>query len=239
MAIYKYVKAPVKVQKPRRRRSSVSIMASFVLMIVGFGLLSWISWPILSFMAFTAPALAKTVSPVSNKISSVLGVNKTITDGVDYTNPNVWFPARPQDTHAYRQSPYTISIPKLKIHDAVVTIAGDDLNKSLIHYGGTPLPGQIGNAVIFGHSTLVQLFNPKDYKTIFATLPTLKQGDEFGVNFDGIVYKYVIFDMDITDPSDFSNLENRTDGSFVTLITCVPPGTYYKRLNIKAKLASL
>jgi sortase A len=38
-------------------------------------------------------------------------------------------------------------------------------------------PGEYGNIVIFGHSTLPQLYNPKDYKTIFTYLPSLEKKD--------------------------------------------------------------
>lgn len=160
----------------------------------------------------------------------------THSDTRDLTNPNAWFPTSPQKRVVTPVNTYTLSIPKLKIQDALVTIAGDDLAVSLVHYGGTALPGEYGNTVVFGHSTLVQLYNPKNYKTIFSLLPTLKAGDEIDVTYDGISYKYVVYDMTVTDPSDLSALAQRFDDSYLTLITCVPPGTYWQRLHVFAKL---
>ena len=102
--------------------------------------------------------------------------------------------------------------------------------------GGTGLPGEYGTAVVFGHSTLPQFFSPTNYKTIFSLLPTLTIGDEIFVTYDGVQYRYIIFEMVITDPTDLSSLEQRFDDSYLTLITCVPPGTYWKRLNVRARL---
>ena len=134
---------------------------------------------------------------------------------------------------------YTLSIPKLKIEDALVTISGDDLHASLVHYGGTGLPGQYGKTVVFGHSTLPQFYSPKSYTSIFSLLPTLKVGDDIEITYDGVTYKYTIFEMVVLDPTDLTVLEQRFDDSYLTLVTCVPPGTYWKRLNVRAKLNTL
>jgi len=76
----------------------------------------------------------------------------------------------------------------------------------LVNYQGTGIPGKNGNAVIFGHSTLPQLFNPKDYKTIFANTYKLKDGDTIYVIINNITYTYKIFKIVIVDPDDSSAL---------------------------------
>ncbi len=134
---------------------------------------------------------------------------------------------------------YSLSIPKLGIKDAAIIIGSQDLSKSLIQWGGTAAPGEFGNTVIFGHSVLPAFFDPKNYMTIFSTLPTLKDRDEIIVYFDGITYRYQIFEMKVVDPKDLSVLEQRFDDSYISLVTCVPPGTYWKRLIVKAKLVKL
>ena len=122
------------------------------------------------------------------------------------------------------------------IFNARVQVGGKDLSNNLIHYGGTAYPGSFGNAVIFGHSTLPLLFNPENYMTIFATLPTLDYGDEILVKFDGINYRYRIEEMIEVVPEDISILEQHFDDSYLTLVTCVPPGTYLRRLIVRARL---
>jgi sortase A len=174
---------------------------------------------------------AATVTPVSDS-----GSVSQVAFAADFTNANAWFPTSPQKKIVTPVNTYTLSIPKLRIANAMVTVAGDDLAESLVHYGGTALPGEYGNTVIFGHSTLTQFYNPKDYKTIFSLLPTMKSGDEIDITYDGISYVYKVFDMVVSEPSDLSALEQKFDDSYLTLITCVPPGTYWQRLHVRARL---
>ncbi|MEK7544110.1 MAG: sortase [Patescibacteria group bacterium] len=254
---YQFVKAPPAVHPvsveytgatlvPERRK-----VLSYVFILGGLAVLSWAFWPIVSFMLFTAPQFAGIVSPVQDgfaatRVMSVLSpmasaasIEEIVTKGPDYTNPNVWFPGTPQKKIVSAVTAYTLSIPKLRIKDAFVTIAGDDLNKSLVHYGGTGLPGEYGTAVIFGHSVLPQFYNPANYKSIFSTLPTLKTGDEIFVRLDGVEYRFVVYEMIVTEANDLAPLAQRFDDSYVTLITCVPPGTYWKRLNVRARLEKI
>lgn len=229
MPMYRYIKTT-----PRRRRSR-SATVSLFFMISGALIVIWTIWPIASFFFLKQHLLGKTISPVAANAAT----NAVLGETLDYTNPNVWFPTSPQKRVVSPVNSYLLSIPKLKIKNATVIIAGDDLTKSLIHYGGTGLPGEYGNTVVFGHSTLPQFFNPKNYTSIFSTLPTLKNGDEIFVTYDGITYRYVIFEMVVLKPTDLSPLEQRFDDSYLTLVTCVPPGTYWNRLNVKARLKKI
>ena len=242
MVMYQYVKA-----QPRYRRTARPAAVSWVLMTAGVLILLWSGWAIVSFSLVQGRLLGRTVSPLAEQsvtsqlvgsVSPLVEAGSQVVLGEAFasTNPNVWFPTSPQKRVVSPVNSYKVSIPKLKIKDATVVIAGDDLQKSLVHYGGTGLPGQYGNAVIFGHSTLPQFYSPTNYKSIFSLLPTLAEGDEIFVSYDGISYRYVIDDMTITEPNDLSPLEQRFDDSYLTLITCVPPGTYWQRLNVKARL---
>ena len=131
-----------------------------------------------------------------------------------------------------------MSVPKLGIESATVTIGGENLAKSLIHYPGTAVPGKTGNSVIFGHSALPLFFSPTNYKTNFSTLPKLQKGDEIIVNYDGITYKYVVETKFEVLPKDIQVLEQNNYGSYISLITCVPPGDPRKprRLVVRARL---
>ncbi len=232
------------------------MIVSFFLMSIGMGILLWVAWPIVTFTIFSASLFGATVSPLAQNVdvapppgvpkaafaAPIAAVAPSVDPdkiGVDYTNANLWYPTSPQKKIVAQVNSYTLSIPKLKIEKAVVTIAGDDLNKSLVHYGGTGLPGDYGNAVIFGHSVLPQFFDPKNYRTIFSTLPTLSIGDDIFITYDSVTYKYKVFDMIVRDPTDLAALEQQYDDSYITLITCVPPGTYWKRLNVKARLVRI
>lgn len=157
----------------------------------------------------------------------------------DSTQASTWFPTAYQKSTISRVSSYTLSIPKLKIFEATTIIGGEDLSKSLIHWGGSALPGENGKTVIFGHSVLPQFFDPQKYKAIFSTLHTLETGDKILVNFDGIGYKYEIYEMEIVEPQNIAVLGQQYDDSYLYLITCTPPGTYWKRLVVKARLQKI
>lgn len=245
MALYQYVKAPPQsIRAPMVHKRGLS----FLLMTLGGGLLIWVFWPILSFIA-VSDTLARIVTPIadaeksisSNTLSPVayaVSESKTVVgqNDVDFTNVNLWYPAAPQKHITAPVNTYMLSIPKLKIHGAQVTISSDDLDDTLVHYGGTGLPGKYGTAVIFGHSTLPQFYSPTSYRSIFSLLPTLKAGDEVDITYDGVDYTYSITEMDVLEPTDLSVLEQRFDDSYITLVTCVPPGTTWKRLAVHGKL---
>lgn len=218
--LYCYLKT-----SPRVRAKSHFRFFSFALVILGSFFLANALFPIflyqLKSFRFSRPVLIKPVESSFNEYN-------------DYKN---WFPDAPKlPPKPSKITHYNLSIPKLKIEKAVVQVGGEDLSKSLIQYPGTSLPGQYGNVVIFGHSVLPQFFNPKNYKTIFSTLPKLNVGDEILVDFDGIEYKYQIIQMVEVSPNDVSILEQRYDGEYLSLVTCVPPGTYLRRLIVRAKL---
>jgi len=193
-------------------------------------------FPIVFYEIFNSRSSKDLVSPIPQN-QNVLSF-KTSLPTTDLTRASNWFTGELSNplSISTKVQYYTLSIPKLGIKDATVEIAGEDLSKNLIQYKGTGLPGQIGNTVIFGHSVLPQFFNPKNYMTIFSTLPTLHEGDEIFVNYDGITYKYEVIEMFEVLPSEISVLGQRWDDSYLTLITCVPPGTYLRRLIVRAKI---
>lgn len=172
------------------------------------------------------------LSPLGQEVAS-----SQPTDPKDLTHASNWFVGNPHLPEVtYKVPYYKISVPKLKIKDALVQIAGEDLSQSLIHYQGTAIPGRPGNAVIFGHSTLPQLYNPKIYLTVFTYLPSLTKGDDIIVDYDGITYMFKVSQMIEVKPEDIQILEQRYDTSYLSLVTCVPPGTSIKRLVVRAKL---
>ena len=217
-----------------RKKHFATMLFVLGLMLFGSAIL-----PIVSYQLEYSVKFNQILNPLStnfyNRSGNILGsVN------ADYTQLSNWFINSPQnDQKAMDDSlapSYLLSIPKLKIEDAIVTVGSMDLKKSLIQYPQTALPGQLGNAVVFGHSVLPQFFNPKSYLTIFSTLFKLKQGDEILLNYDNIQYRYLIEEMYEVPPSDLSVLEQRFDGRYLTLITCSPPGTYLRRLIVRARI---
>ncbi len=104
--------------------------------------------------------------------------------------------------------------------------------------GAMSRPGQIGNTVLSGHSSN-DLFDPGNYKFIFARLEQLAEGDTFYINYLGTRYTYSITKKEIVRPTDVQKLVYDTEGKpVVTLITCVPLGTAQNRLLVTAEQVS-
>lgn len=225
------------------RLFSVLLFLTGILM-VGYIFLPLVSWqvyfaPVFADQAIATPIPKNSVVSGSTIASLIQEASNTIA-GIDYTNAQNWFPTyKTQGNSAPRISSFTISIPKLKIKNAVVSTVDNDLAKHLVNYGGTAVPPDKGNAVIFGHSTLPQLFEDGNYKTVFTYLYQLSPGDQIIVNAGGSVFKYNIESMTVVDPENTSVLEQNYNDSFITLVTCTPPGTIWKRLVLKAKLAKI
>lgn len=193
-------------------------------------------WPIIEYQLTDAKSYTTMLTPL------VLEKSDTNNEKMDFTKASNWFPEAGSQT-TFEESKvafYNISIPKLKIEDAVVAIGGEDLSKSLVQYPGTALPGKNGNAVIFGHSVLPIFYNPKNYMAIFSTLPTLKNGDEIYIKYDGVLFTYKVEEIFEIYPSDIQILEQNNSDSFLTLVTCTPPGDPRnpKRLIVRARVVS-
>lgn len=216
--------------------------------LIGISFFLYFFFPILSYQLFLANALE--TNQIETPIPKYLVANRDydlgslVTSGItsltsDFTDARNWYPNLSPQTKQLEVKSYSLSIPRLKIENAEVSTQDYELDKHLVQYLGTSIPGEKGTAVIFGHSTLPQLFNPKNYKTIFATLHTTKVGDKIFATVNGITYKYKIFSIVITDPEDTDILSQSYDNSYITFVTCTPPGTTWKRLIVKASLESV
>ncbi|PIY68514.1 hypothetical protein COY90_05590 [Candidatus Roizmanbacteria bacterium CG_4_10_14_0_8_um_filter_39_9] len=224
---------------------------SYVSLILGALLLFWSFYPVLSFELYSRFFIQENVLsplPVSDiassiqEASTVLGTDSKYSNNLrDFTQAHLWFPTQKDAPVQNRFSvkDYYITIPKINISKAHVIVGGEDLSKSLVHYMPRTLPGEYGNVAIFGHSTLPQLYNSKDYKTIFTYLSSLEKGDKIYITVGDLEYEYEVGEMFVVMPDKISVLDQKYDASYVTLITCVPPGTWWKRLVVRAKLTQL
>lgn len=235
----------------RKKKNFKKIIRVFSLLLFLFGIITLIYtfFPLISWQIYFAPAFAS--SEIATPIPKTTVVNSSIiksllTDvtnnlkGVNYYDAQNWFPNyKMVKSSNEKVESYTLSIPILNIKDAAVTTIDNELDRHLVNYSGTSIPPDNGNSVVFGHSTLPQLFNPNDYKTIFANAYKLKVGDKIFINITGVVYRYDIFNILVVDPTDTSIFAQNYNDSYLTLITCTPPGTTWKRLVIKSRLEKI
>lgn len=135
-----------------------------------------------------------------------------------------------------------VIIPKINVEIPVVyDVASNDdntietaLERGVVHYADTAVPGQNGNVVIVGHSSN-NIFNPGKYKFAFVLLSHLDNGDSFYLQKDGKRYTYQVYKKEIVSPTDVSVLGPADKPATATLITCDPPGTSTNRLVVSAE----
>lgn len=128
-----------------------------------------------------------------------------------------------------------IKIPRINV-DAPLLFPTDgtklkdlypDLEKGVVRYPGTGMPGQ-GNFFVTGHSSQYWFF-PGAYNTVFTLLPELKAGDKIYVFYNGTRFVYTLTTSKTVMPSDASVL-GATSEPIISLMTCVPVGTNISRL---------
>lgn len=232
---YKHDSAKIK------KLARITALGIFICGIITAG---YVFLPIILYQILLAPAFAeqnvaapipKTTIVSPQNFATLLATADVPIIGKDYNNAQNWFPGYTFGNSHPKILSYTLSIPKIHIENAMVTTTDNDLSKHLVNIGGTAVPPDKGNAVIFGHSTLPWLFDPKNYHTIFANAHTLKVGDTIIVNVNNTAYNYTIFSTTVVSPDETSELAQSYDASYLTIVTCTPPGTTWKRLIIRAK----
>lgn len=138
-----------------------------------------------------------------------------------------------------------IIIPKINVEIPVVytepSIEEERVQKALesgvLHYATTPGPGEVGNGVIFGHSSN-NILNKGKYKFAFVLLKRLEAGDTFILQKDGKRYVYRVYEKKIVKPEDVSVLTRNDKPASFSLITCDPPGTSINRLVVTGEQIS-
>jgi len=236
-------------KKKSLTKRSILRLLSLGIFLTGLSIVIYVFFPLLSWQIYFAPAFASqnVAAPIpqntvvtGSTIGSLIENASNSLLGMDSTNAQNWFPnLKFQKSGTPKFQTYTISIPKLNIENAVVTTVDNDLAKHLVNYQGTAIPADKGNAVIFGHSTLPQLYDAKSYKTVFTYLYKLSQGDEIDATIGDVTYKYKVENITVVDPTNTSVLQQNYGDSFLTLVTCTPPGTIWKRLIVRSRLEKI
>lgn len=226
----------------KKRRLTMKLIGASATL-TGIGILLYVFFPFLSWQVYFAPVFAsqniETPIPKTTVVSaqalSDLFTSAAQSFGKDFTNANNWYPTN-RISGGNIISEYFLSIPSIGIKNALISTKDSDLTRHMIQYNKDTVPPLPGNSVIFGHSTLPQLFDPNNYKTILANAYKVSVGDEILIGIKNISYKYKVQNITVVEPEDTSVLAQNFSDSFITIITCTPPGTVWKRLIIKATL---
>lgn len=117
-----------------------------------------------------------------------------------------------------------------------------DLERGVVHYPNSGVPGQNGNMIISGHSSNY-VWAKGEYNSVFKNINKLSEGDEIIVRIsqqNGKVfdYKYKIIEKKILDGGNDWIFQDFESEQILTLSTCWPIGTDISRLVIRAKRES-
>jgi LPXTG-site transpeptidase (sortase) family protein len=108
------------------------------------------------------------------------------------------------------------------------------LTKGVAQAQGSAMPDSpTGNMFLFSHSS-ANILETSKYNSVFYLLSKLKKGDEVYIYYKNVKYKYVASEIKIVDAKNVSYLSLKSDIRSLTLMTCWPPGTNYKRLIVIA-----
>jgi len=112
------------------------------------------------------------------------------------------------------------------------------MRHGVAHAKGTAKPDEVGNIYLFAHSTLnFWEFGP--YATVFTTLHQLVPGDKIILFYQGKRYDYRVDEKEIVPGFDLTPLNRESSRRVLTLQTCDPPGTTWRRLLIIAELVGV
>lgn len=136
-----------------------------------------------------------------------------------------------------------INLPSLS--EPLPLVFSDTLEESIIQEhlkdGAVVLPlgttfGEPGNVVVTAHSSGTKAFGP--YRFAFSKLSELEEGSEYSISTPSGKYHYRVYGKEIVWPNEVDRLPD-DERSTVTLVTCWPLWTNFKRLLVHAELISV
>lgn len=111
------------------------------------------------------------------------------------------------------------------------------LEKGVVHYPGTAMPGDYGNVYIFGHSSDYK-WRAGAYKSVFAILPKIKIGALMQLSDElGNTYTYKVYEAKVVEAKETKYLgQYGYERKLLTLQTSWPIGTALKRYVVIGEL---
>ncbi|MFH1610535.1 MAG: sortase [Patescibacteria group bacterium] len=136
----------------------------------------------------------------------------------------------------YTDKQNTLEIPKISISVPMIFSQSTekkslikDLDKGVVYYPGSVLPGQTGQIIILGHSAPPGWPKVK-HDWVFSELNDLNIGDSILIDLDNKQYTYIVKQKLIIDKGA------DVPAGELTLVSCWPPGKDYKRIVVQAEL---
>ena len=136
---------------------------------------------------------------------------------------------------------FGLYIPKIKVNAKVIKNVDpyiedeyiEALRYGIAHASGSSFPNQSGNVFLFAHSA-VNFYEQSKYNIYFYLLNELEKDDDIYVSYNDFVYRYSVLETEIVDPEDTEYLGEYMEEDTLTLMSCYPAGTNWKRVIVIA-----
>lgn len=136
---------------------------------------------------------------------------------------------------------FSIIIPKINANAKVIKdvdpfdskIYQTALTQGVAHARGSSTPDQPGNIFIFAHSA-ENWYEANRFNAVFYLLPKLVKNDEIDIYFRRQKYIYRVVDTKLISGNEYQYISSLPGQNQLTLMTCWPPGTTFKRLIVIA-----
>lgn len=212
----------------------VIFLLSFIFLNSNALYLRWVVFEVNGKIVYDEPSPKKvsfspTSIPLSSSIPYVPGVSLPLSGPMPETM-----------AANYNDSPDTIIISKLGINAPLLWASGtaqkqlnESLNKGVILYPGSAVPGQSGEVVLSGHSSIFPWVKTQ-YGQVFTLLDKLQPGDTVSLVYGHRQYDYMITGQEVLMPDQVKISD--TDQPVLKMTTCWPIGTSAKRLVVYGEL---
>jgi LPXTG-site transpeptidase (sortase) family protein len=194
----------------------------------------YVKYPVIFLTIFLIIFATSNLPLYFTKITPVKTIEKEIVSSKVLVRPEMEKSAPLEPGETVPENP-TLVIPKIGATAPIIfvntydeAVIQNSLKGGVVHYYQTAEPGKVGNSFITGHSSNYW-WEKGDYNYIFANLEKLAVGDQAKIYYNGNKFLYQVTDIKIVEPTDLSVLE-QTSKPTLTLMTCTPPGTSWKRL---------
>ena len=214
------------IKKARSNNTSILTVFGALLILAGAGIL------VVAYAPLFKAEIAYRLSPQGKGVI-VAGINENADQPPTDSDSSAII--RPVDED------FGLVIPKISANSKVIADVDPDnsvvyqraLTQGVAHARGTAYPGNDGNIFIFAHSG-IDFYEALHYNAVFYLLDKLEKNDKVYIFYKGREISYKVSDKKVVLATDIKYFEGDGDTKTLTLMTCWPPGTTWKRLVVIA-----
>lgn len=144
----------------------------------------------------------------------------------------------------YTNKENSLEIPKIGVLAPLIVANSNEkdweaeLNRGVVIFPNSSLPGQTGQTIILGHSAPSNWPKIK-YDWVFSQLNELEEKDEIKLYFNNQEYTYYVKSKIFLEKGEETSNNYSTDAeNILLLISCWPPGKNLRRIMVEAKLST-